>query len=162
MLSDLLIGAYRFFFLGPESNDEPENNVVASSSRSTPINDTTNLSASCGFIFPNGSSQQQQQQQSCARTFSGPWNPNLFSASSGLENRSGGGEYDYQRQQLHAFTFGGTPGGSSTSENRFLSRFALEVCFRFVKAPSTIELRGYQIPYSGNNNGNKMGYYHQQ
>ena len=34
--------------------------------------------------------------------------------------------------------------------------------FIFVKAPSTIELRGYQIPYSGNNNGNIMGYHYQQ
>ena len=102
-------------------------------------------------LFPNDpSQQQQQQQQSQSRTYLDPWNPNLFSASSGLENRSGGGEYDYQMQ---AFTFGSTPGGSSTSEKRFLSRFALE---------ATIELRGYQIHYSGNNNGNKMGYHHQQ
>ena len=74
--------------------------------------------------------------------YSDPWNYNPFAASFGLKNGSGGGESDYQRQRLQAFTFGGTPGGSSTSENRF---FALEVYFRFVKAPSTIEFRGYQI-----------------
>ena len=33
----------------------------------------------------------------------------LYSASFGLENGSGGGEYDFQRQQLEAFTLGGTP-----------------------------------------------------
>ena len=38
-----------------------------------------------------------------------PWNSNLFAASFGLENGSGGGEYDYQRQRLHVFTFGRYP-----------------------------------------------------
>ena len=54
---------------------------------------------------------------------SSPWdffrlNPNLFSASSGLDNRNAGSEgggYGYQRLQLQTFIFGGAHGGSTNS-----------------------------------------------
>ena len=178
--------------LGPESNDHQqpsqqrqrdaspsrfsrteENNAVASSSRSTP-NDTTNLSATNGFIFPNDHSQQQQQQQqqSRPRTYSDPWNPNYFSATSALENGnagSGGGGYDFQRQQLQTFTFGGTPGGSSTSGNGFLSpdslRRSVSDAPRHHRQSRSEDIRSPPMPYATNNNGsngNGPGYHHQQ
>ena len=81
-----------------------ENYAVASSSRSTPNNYTINLSASSGFKFPNDFSQQQQLQQSRSRTYSDPWNTNLFLAPSSLENGSGGGGYvirDKNSRRLH-------------------------------------------------------------
>ena len=55
----------------------------------------------CASSDPSQQQQLQQQQKSRPRTYSHPWNPNPFSASSGLENGNIGGEYDYQRQQLH-------------------------------------------------------------
>ena len=90
-------------------------------------NNTINLSAATtGFIFPNDHSQQQQQQQSRPRIYSDPQNPNLFF----FLHHPGGG-YNYQRQQsLHTFTFGGTIGGLTIPENRFLSPGSLVVCFR--------------------------------
>ena len=110
-----LIGAYPFVSLGPESKNQPENNAVASSSRSTPIdsiNDTTNLSASNGFIFPNDSSQQQQQEQSRTRTYSGPWNPYPFFCVVWIGKwKWGEGSMIIRDNKLQAVTFGGTPGG---------------------------------------------------
>ena len=94
-------------------------------------NDATNLSAASGFIFPDHHSQNRQQrrrqQQSFLKTSSHPWNPNLFSASSKLENvmcvKWGGGQYNYQKHQSQTFTFGGTHCGSTTSGNRVSSVF---------------------------------------
>ena len=68
-----------------------------------------------------------------------------LSASSRLENGSGGRELDYQRQHLQAFTFGGTPRGSANSGNRFLSP---DISLRSVSnalRSLTIALRGNQI-----------------
>ena len=65
-----------------------KNNAVASS-RSTPNNDTTNLSTTSGFIFPNDQSQQQRRQRQ-SRPMIGPWDPNLFSTSSGIGNGNSG------------------------------------------------------------------------
>ena len=108
-----LIGAYPFVSLGFESKDQPENNAVASSSRSTPIdpiNDTTNLSASSGFIFPNAPSQQQQQQSRTRILIQAPEIPIPFSASSGLEKwKWGRGSMIIRDNSLQAVTFGGTP-----------------------------------------------------
>ena len=54
-----------------------ENNGITSS-RSTSNNDTANLSATAGFIFPNDHSQQQQQQHPVLRIYSDPRNPKLL------------------------------------------------------------------------------------
>ena len=80
---------------------------------------------------------------------------NLFSASSGLENGSGGrgdsGEYDYQRQQVAGSYFWRYP---LPVVDRLIRGFFLyldisveKVCFRRAEASSTIALRGlgYQI-----------------
>ena len=128
----------------------------------------TNLS---GYVFPNEHSQQQQQQQQQQqprpRTHSDPWNPNFLSATSGLENGNTGGGYDFQRQQLQTFTFGGT-GGSSTSGNGFLSpdslRRSVSDAPRHHRQSRSEDIRS-PMPYAGNNNGNNVsgpGYHHQQ
>ena len=82
-----------------------EYSVVASSSLSfnSSNNHTTNLSTTCGFIFPNDHSQhrQQQQQRSHPMTSSHLWNPNLFSASSRLEN----GKWELGEERLRISGF---------------------------------------------------------
>ena len=83
----------RIIYLASFSIQVPQNRVKQCCS--IPYNDTTNLSAAGSFIFPNDHSQQQLKHQSRPRIYSDPRNPNLFSASSGLENgnaRSGGEE----------------------------------------------------------------------
>ena len=46
-------------------------------------------------------------------------------------------------REFQVFTFGGTPGGSSTSKNWFLSRFASEACFQM--RLGTIDNRAQRI-----------------
>ena len=90
---------------------------------------------------------------------SSPWdffrlNPNLFSASSGLNNRNAGSEgggYGYQRLQLHTFIFGGAHGGST---NSFLFSDSMR---SFSDKPryhrqSHSDIRSQPMPYTGDNN----------
>ena len=149
-----------------------ENNAVASS-RLTPNNDTTNLPATSNLIFSNDHSQRyQQQQQSRPRTYSDSWNLNPFPVTSGLENGNAGngvGGYDYQRQQLQTFTFGGTHGGSTTSGNGFLSpdshllRRSVSDSPRHHRHSRSEDIRSPPMHNTGNNNnGLGRGYHHQQ
>ena len=85
-----------------------------------------------------------------------------------MESGSGGGGYDFQRQQLQSFTFGGTPGGSSTSANGFLSpdslRRSVSDAPRHHRQSRSEDIRSPPMPYAGNNgnNGSGPGYHHQQ
>ena len=93
--------------------------------------------------------------------YSDPWNSNLFSASSGLENGSGKleGESDYQRQRLQAFTFGGTPVDHRLQRTGFyldsLRRFVSDVS-RHHRQSSSEDIRSQSIPNKGKN-GHGLG-----
>ena len=81
----------------------------------------------------------------------------------------GGGEYDYQRQQVAGSYFWQYP---LPVVDRLIRGFFLyldiwveKVCFRRAEASSTISLRSQTMPYTVNNNGNNdhsTGYHHQQ
>ena len=82
-----------------------------------------------------------------------------------------GGGYDYQRQQLQTFTFGGTHGGSTTSGNGFLSpdshplRRSVSDAPRHHRQSRSEDIRSPPMLYTGNNNSNNghgPGYHHQQ
>ena len=155
-----------------------DNTTVASSSRLSPNNNPNSSNASNntgGFIFPPDNSQPQSQ-QSRTRTHSDPWNPSFPSQQGmgGLDNGlnlnvgtgpNAGGAYNFQRQQLQNFTFGGTAaGGSSTSNgNGFLSpdsslRRSVSDSSRMLHRHSRSEdIRLPPMSYSNN-----PGYHHQQ
>ena len=75
---------------------------------------------------------------------------------------SAGGDYDSQRQQ-QTFTFGGTPGGSSTSGNELLSpdwlRRSVQDAPRHHRQSRSEDIRSPPMPYAGSNSGgNGPGY----
>ncbi|KAF8805438.1 hypothetical protein BYT27DRAFT_7258555 [Phlegmacium glaucopus] len=155
----------------PSRFSRTEENTAASSSRTASNN---NLSATGGFIFPADPSQSQSQsQQQRPRTHSDPWNPYLTAnGMGGLDNlnASGGGGFDYSRQQLQSFTFGGTPGSSTNGNgNGFLSPDPLRRSVSdSLGAPRlhhrhsrSEDIRLPQMPYN-NNVGNGSGYHHHQ
>ena len=88
--------------------------------------------------------------------YSDPWDYILFSVSFGLENGSGGGESDYQRQRLQAFTFGGTPVDHRLRRTGFyfdwLRRFVSDSS-RHHQESSSEYIRWQWMPYTRNNDG---------
>ena len=77
-----------------------------------------------------------------------------------------GGGFDYQRQQLQTFTFGGPPSGSTTSGNGFLSpdslRRSVSDAPRYHRPSRSEVIRSPPMPYAGNNNNNSGYHHHQQ
>ena len=120
-VSLLKIIYFAFFSIQVPQNIGRQYHAVALSFNS-PNNDTTNLSATNCFIFPNDHSQhwQQQQQRSHSKNSSHPWNPNLIWIGKRIYGKSR--RYGYQRQ---TFTFGGTHYESTTSGSRFSFVFYL-------------------------------------
>ena len=111
-----------------------EDNVVVFLPLNSPNNDTTNLSATSGFIFLNHHSQHRQQwqrqQQPFLKTLLESQSPFCVIRIGKRKCVEWGGGYNYQRHQSQTFTFGGTHCGSTTSGDRvsfvFISWFAEE------------------------------------
>ena len=144
------MSSYNLLFCRPSPSRFPrtdEDNVVAFLFDSP--NDTPNLAATSGFKFPNDQSQQQQQRQCHPKTSSHSWSPNLLTASSGLENGnagSGGGGFDYQRQNCRPLVLAVT---TVDGEQVFIAE---EVGFRRAWPLSTISM-----PYTNSNGNNGHG-----
>ena len=128
-------------------------------SHSTPNNDTANLSATTGFIFPNDHSQQQQQHL-VLEFIQTHEIPNFFFLLH-PDWKTGMREVGEETTMEDVYFRRYPRWINDSREWGFISSFTGKVSFKFAYRPSTIPLRRYQIttiPYT-NNNGHGPGHH---